>query len=305
MEIYNTGDKQAKPPVVVLIYGHGGVGKTTFASTAPKPILADCEGGAKYFGLRGIKMDVAVIKTWTDMGPDGFMDIVKGNDYETIVIDPIGELMDKLMHKLKSMNDSKLTQKDGSPTMSGWGWLKETMRNYFKVLRDSGKHIIFIAHIDEKSDEDRMVKRPKIATKLSEELVNLVDIVGYMTIVGSGEDTKRVILVDPETDKYIAKDRTGQLGKIIEPNFSKIIQACQGTKSFSWSKPGKPVEDKKPTKAGKNPPEFLEPTGEENEPAEPTEEEKKTIKKADELGKKPKSKLAKSANEKLAKYAKK
>ncbi len=51
------------------------------------------------------------------------------------------------------------------------------------------------------------IKRPMVATRLSEELVNLVDIVGYMTtitILKSG-DTKRLINVDPASDKYVAK----------------------------------------------------------------------------------------------------
>ena len=69
-----------------------------------------------------------------------------------------------------------------------------------------------------------------IATKISEELINLVDIVGYMTSVISGEEEKRMIVVDSGNDKFIAKDRTGQLGKIIPPNFIDIISAIQGTK---------------------------------------------------------------------------
>jgi replication-associated recombination protein RarA len=41
MKIINTGDPTIKPSVVMMIYGEGGVGKTTFASTAPSPIIAD------------------------------------------------------------------------------------------------------------------------------------------------------------------------------------------------------------------------------------------------------------------------
>ncbi|MFZ5365406.1 MAG: ATP-binding protein [Patescibacteria group bacterium] len=234
MRLLNTGDPQAKPPVVMLVYGEGGVGKTTFTSTAPKPILADCEGGSKYFGLRGISMDVAMIEGWSDM--KDFLELAKGEKYETVVIDPIGELMDKLKRFMVAKGDSKLVQKDGSPTMAGWGWLKKTMRDYIKVLRDSGKHVIIVAHIDEKFDEDKMVKRPMIETKISTELVNMVDVVAYMTVITNNGEDKRVLVVDPSNDKYTAKDRTGQLGKYIEPDFTKIIHACQGTKTFSWSK---------------------------------------------------------------------
>lgn len=233
LKIYNTTDEQEKPSIVMMVYGEGGVGKTTFASTGPKPLIVDCEGGAKYFGLRGINVDVAQVKNWSEMRD--VISLAKGDKYQTIVIDPIGELMDKLKRHMFALNDSKLVQKDGSPTMAGWGWLKKTMRDYIKVLRDSGKHIILVAHIEEKSDEDRMIKRPKIETKLSDDLVTMVDVVGYMTMIQDDGVPKRVIIVDPSNDKYTAKDRTGQLGKIIEPNFTNIVDACQGTKTFKWS----------------------------------------------------------------------
>ena len=245
MKIYNTGDSQVKPSVVMMVYGEGGVGKTTFASTALKPILADCENGAKYFGLRGIKMDVAQIEKWADM--KDFLELVRSGKFETIVIDPVGELMDKLKRAMIAMGDSKLVQKDGSPTMAGWGWLKKTLRDYIKILRDTGKNVIIIAHLDEQKDEDRIIKRPKIETKLSDELVNMVDIVGYMTVVRQEGEDKRIIIVDPGSDKYTAKDRTGQLGRVIEPDFQKIVKAVQGTEKFVWSK--EPVKKEEPIKS--------------------------------------------------------
>lgn len=226
-------DPQAKPSIIMLVYGNGGVGKTTFGSTAPKPLLVDCENGAKYFGLRGIKMDVAKIATWSDM--EGLFDIAKSGEYKTIIIDPIGELMEKLKRYMVMKADKKLVQSDGSPSMAGWGWLKDTMRSTIKILRDSGVNLLLVAHVSEDKDEEKLVKRPMIMTKISDEIVNMVDIVGYMQVVQVDGEEKRIIMVDPSSDKYVAKDRTGQLGKIIPPNFKDIIDACQGTKTFKWS----------------------------------------------------------------------
>lgn len=239
MKLLNTMDPTVKPSILMVVYGEGGVGKTTFAASAPKPIIADCENGSKYFGLRGISADVAVIESWSDMKE--FIDLALGDKYETIVIDPIGELMEKLMRFMVKQADSKLVQKDGAPTMAGWGWLKQKMRNVLKLLRDSGKNVVIVAHVEEKDDEGRMVKRPMVATKLSEELVNMVDIVGYMTTVNDTEsgESKRVIFVDPSSDKLVAKDRTGRLGRFIEPDFTKIVDGVRGDKSYSWIKPAK------------------------------------------------------------------
>lgn len=236
MKLFNSLDPQEKPSILMVVYGEGGVGKTTFAATAPRPIIADCENGSKYFGLRGIEAQVALIESWADM--QEFLEVALTDQYDTVIIDPVGELMEKLIRYMIGKADSKLVQKDGNPTMAGWGWLKQTMRNFLKVMRDSGKNIIIVAHVQEKDDEGRIVKRPMVATKLSEELVNLVDVVGYMTTVNDTEsgETKRVIIVDPSSDKFVAKDRTGRLGKYIEPDFTKIVDGVRGDKSYTWIK---------------------------------------------------------------------
>ena len=237
MKVFNSLEPTEKPSILMVVYGEGGVGKTTFAATAPRPIIADCENGSKYFGLRGIESDVALIEKWDDM--QEFMEIALTDKYDTVVIDPIGELMEKLIAYMRNKADSKFVQSDGNPTMAGWGWLKSTMRNFLKTMRDSGKHIVIVAHVQEKDDEGRMIKRPMIATRLSEELVNLVDIVGYMTTANDNEtgETKRLIIVDPASDKYVAKDRTGRLGRYIEPNFTKIVDGVRGDAEYSWIDP--------------------------------------------------------------------
>lgn len=232
MKITKTSDPQVKPSIIMIVYGNGGVGKTTFASTAPKPLLVDCENGAKYFGLRGIKMDVAKITDANDIL--GIGEVARSGEYKTIILDPIGELMEKMKISMILKADKRYVA-GGAPTMAGWGWLKDQMRNLIKVLRDSGCNVLFVAHVSEVDDEGRVLKRPMLMTKLSDEIINMVDVVGYMEVVKVDDEEKRIIRVDSASDKYIAKDRTGQLGKIIPPNFTDIIDACQGNKVFKWS----------------------------------------------------------------------
>jgi hypothetical protein len=234
MKIVNTLDPSLRPAIVMLLAGNGGVGKTTFGATAPKPILADCENGTKYLGLRGIKMDIAKIENWADAKE--FLEFVKGGDYETVIIDPLDEMMSKLKGAIIASNDPKLVQRDGSPTMAGWGKMKQDLKDYLKVLRDCGKHVLIIAHVEEKDNDGVLVKRPKVETKLSADIVDMVDIVGYMEVVESDGITKRIIRVEEKNDRYVAKDRTGQLGSVVEPDFAKIINACQGTEKYSWSR---------------------------------------------------------------------
>ena len=242
MEIINTAKPSFKPRVTMLIYGNGGVGKTSAGATAPNPILLDFEGGSKYFGLRGIGIDVAMISEWDDVRKA--YSIIKASNYETVIIDPIGEAMEKLLNFMIAKNQTKLVQPDGQPTMAGWGYLKDNMRRFIKSFRDLDKHLVLIAHVEEKEDDGVLKKRPMIRTKLAQELINLVDVVVYMEVVKDTEgNLKRVLRCQPNSDKFEAKDRTGQLGEIIEPNVQKIVDAIQGNEKFAWMKKAEKNDD--------------------------------------------------------------
>jgi hypothetical protein len=59
-----------------------------------------------------------------------------------------------------------------------------------------------------------------------------------MAVVADAEvSPRRIIRVDPDSDKFVAKDRTGRLGKVVEPDFAKIVVACQGNAEFAWTVP--------------------------------------------------------------------
>lgn len=239
MKITKTTDPNEKPPLIMLVYGEPGVGKTTLGAKAENSILIDCEGGSKYLGLRDIETDVGHVQNWQD-AKKGIFNVARGGDYDTIVLDPIGELMEKIKADIIESGSSKLVQKDGTPTMAGWGQMKERLAKMAKFLRDSGKNVLLVAHLEEEKDGERVIKRPKIQTKISEKIIGIVDVAGYMTVTRDKEgNSKRVIIVDPDDDKYVAKDRSGQLGKIVEPDFDKIREVCAGDGDYSWAKNNK------------------------------------------------------------------
>lgn len=221
MKVENTiKDYDNVAKLVMLVYGVGGVGKTTFASTFPKPLLLDFENGAKYFKQRGIDVDVVRMQGWfTTEDKKQLAEIVK--DYETIVFDPIGEMMEKLI-KSDTINGSKYRQADGGLTMAGWGAVKDHARAVLKWARDLNKNVVLVAHVDEKSDDEALVKRPLIATKLGDEIIALVDVVGYLDILQVEGEEKRVLRVNPADKKYIAKDRTGALPSYVKPEYDYI-----------------------------------------------------------------------------------
>lgn len=205
-------------------------------------MLLDFENGAKYFGDRGIEVDVARFDKW--VAPNEKAELAKAiQNYETIIVDPIGEAMEKLINDTETVKGAKYRQQSGDLTMAGWGQVKKEMRNFIKYLRDTGKNIVLVAHVDEKHDEDRIIKRPMIATRLSDELVTMVDVVGYMSVVTRDGEEVRVISVDASDDKIISKDRTGKLGRYIKPDYSYIREVLEEKKVEEKKTPKKPKKD--------------------------------------------------------------
>ncbi len=59
--------------------------------------------------FRGIAADVAPDRKWDDM--QEFMQIALTDNYDTVIIDPIGELMEMLIAYMRNRADSKLVQR--------------------------------------------------------------------------------------------------------------------------------------------------------------------------------------------------
>jgi hypothetical protein len=249
MKVENTQkDYPQVPNIVMLVYGMGGVGKTTFAATFPRPLILDFENGAKYFKQRGIDVDVVRIDKW--FSADDKKGLAKlMENYDSLIFDPIGEMMEKLIHS-DQVSGSKYRQSDGSLTIAGWGKVKDHARSTLKWARDLGKNVLLVAHVDEKMDEETMVKRPQIATKIGDEIIAMVDIVGYLDIITVDGVEKRVVRVNPTDKRYIAKDRTGALEAYVKPEFDymhSLIKKAQKVTKKDTSKKDAPKSNKKAT----------------------------------------------------------
>ena len=96
MTISNTLDAPGMDHLLIFVYGLPGTGKSTFATTFPKPLLIDFEDTAKCFGKRGIGIDRIVMEDWfTKNDKRQLKEFVK--DYETIIFDPLGEAMELMI----------------------------------------------------------------------------------------------------------------------------------------------------------------------------------------------------------------
>jgi hypothetical protein len=214
----------------ILIHTDSKVGKTTFAASGPRPILAlDAEGGWKFIPLRKVYWDPL---TYAPPVWDGSWDvcIVKVRDwgtvqstyqwlntgqhpFETIVMDSITEIQKRCK--------ANLVTTDQPMQIQHWGRLLDMMDSTIHGFRDLTQHptrpvrvVIFIAETREINGK----WQPYMQGQISISLPYWMDIVGYlykeMTADSNGQltQTQRKLLVSSHP-QYLAGERVqGRLG---------------------------------------------------------------------------------------------
>ena len=103
------------------------------------------------------------------------LDILEKEDisnYETIVIDTLGKMVDRIGDWL-AISNPKVKQADGQLAMKGWGNIKAEFQRLLKVLESKNKSVIFIAHEKEEKNGDETKKRPDVAGSSGKDIVNL------------------------------------------------------------------------------------------------------------------------------------
>lgn len=198
-----------KKTFVGLIYGQPGIGKTTLALSAPNPVLYDIDKGIDrvqpQFRTPSLQVDTY----------DQVLELTQSdeiNQFDTVVIDTLGKLIDKIgLYVVK--NNPKIGQSDGQLTMKGWGAVKAEFLNFFKLLSNKNKSIIFVAHETEEKNDDIVVKRPDCSGSARKDIVKELDFMGYMEIIGNN----RTISFSPSA-RYYAKNSLGLEGSINVPD---------------------------------------------------------------------------------------
>jgi hypothetical protein len=174
-----------------LIYGQPGMGKTTLALSAPKPLLFDFDNGVhrvNFAHLDGV--DTVQVTSYQD-----FLTVLDSEDlsaYETLVIDTGGKCLD-FMSEYIIKNNPKMGKGNGALTLQGYGERKGLFSSLVKRISIMGKHIIFVAHRDTKTEGDETRYVPQFGGSSYDGLVTELDLVGYMEANGR----ERTITFDP------------------------------------------------------------------------------------------------------------
>lgn len=185
-----------QPKVKMLIYGQAGVGKSTLALSAPKPLLIDCDNGVHRVHYDHIG-DTVQVNSYQDV-----LDVLKEDlsAYETIIIDTGGKLLDYMAEYIIAKNP-KMGKANGSLTLQGYGERKCEFTAFCRKINMLGKHLVFVAHRQTQQEGDNFKYVPLFGGSNYDALVTELDVVGYLE--ANGKD--RVITFDP-TDRNDGKN---------------------------------------------------------------------------------------------------
>ena len=177
--------------IKALIYGQPGMGKATFAISAPKPLLFDFDNGVHRVNFAHLQnVDTVQVGSYQD-----FLDVLNKEDltaYETLVIDTGGKALDFMAEYIIKRNP-KMGKANGTLTLQGYGERKAEFSALVKKVSMMNKHIVFVAHRETKTEGDETRYVPQFGGSNYDSLVTELDLVGYMEANGR----ERTITFDP------------------------------------------------------------------------------------------------------------
>lgn len=192
--------------VKMMIYGQAGMGKTTVALSAPKPLLLDFDNGVKRVNMAHLDgVDIVQVGSWQDV-----QQVLQENlsGYQTIVVDTIGKMMDFI-----------ISYKCGTrqPQIKDWGGINAEFAWMTRTLSSLNKNVVFVAHRDTRKEGDDTVFIPALREKSYNSIVTELDLLGYLEMRNENGVQRRTITFDP-TSRNDGKNTCNLPGIMFVPN---------------------------------------------------------------------------------------
>jgi hypothetical protein len=205
------------PKQNVLLYGDSKSGKTTGACSAPGPVLlinADLPH-APWYARTKYAVDEVEWEGFKTLQEIEAAATGEKFPYETVVLDPIGEVYLKL---LDEFSNNAIT-----PTLPTYGAVQTHLYRWCKAIAEAPNvNLIITAHELELENGDELLIRPFTGTskaKFGNRLCALVDVYGYVAMTETqvdGESVKQPMAQLVNGKGRVGGDRTDSLGSTRE-----------------------------------------------------------------------------------------
>lgn len=224
MNITNTKGLHADA-VKILLYGDAGTGKTSLLGTGDNQSTLILSAESGLLSLNEKDIAVASISNWREF-QQAYAEISKDPElqkFTTIGIDSLTEIADMLVTHLEKQPEFQ----DPKNTFKLWGEYNKRMTSVIKAFRDlPNVNVIFTALVEDVKDGQALIKKPLIAgSKAQQMLPSYFDEVFYLNVNSATQE--RELHTQP-TLSFVAKDRSGKLDSIEQPNLLNLISKIKG-----------------------------------------------------------------------------
>ena len=185
----------------MLIAGYPGIGKSTLALSAPRPLHIDVDFGIDRVEPRYRKPYIQP-KSYDEILED--LTPLNVKDFDTLVFDTGGKLI-SLMSQWAIKKDVKYGQRDGSLSLKGYGFIgREFQRLMDYCFYELDKHIVVVFHAIEEKDGDNTRLRIKVEGQTKNNVWEPMDLGGFVEIQGNNRT-----IGFSNCERYFAKGTRG------------------------------------------------------------------------------------------------
>lgn len=202
----------AEKKIRILIAGYPGIGKSTLALSAPRPLHIDVDFGIDRIEPRYRKPYIQP-SSYDEVLEDLIPDKVQG--FDTLVFDTGGKLI-SLIGLWAIKKDPKYGQRDGSLSLKGYGFVgREFVRLMDYCFYELGKHIVIVFHATEEKDGDNTRLRIKVEGQTKNNVWEPMDLGGFVEMYG-----KDRTIGFSNCERYFAKGTRGIQGVLKIPDLA-------------------------------------------------------------------------------------